>query len=408
MRRIACLSFCSLVLLCAHGQPAERDAKVPTGTKKASTAPASAAPATPIKAMYYHNIVTVFREVQASGLAGPKGEFESTAQYEARLASWKAKGATKKYVFAVEQGEDNYTFNYDADAEEMALTVGNEYLVSNTIPLRVIRTVLGTYVGTNVFGVKKIITRMVEDTYSAELSRSSPFQLFSKGEYGILAPAMFSWKMNSAAASANKAYLRIAVVGTIPSPEATEEQGLREPTIDHPRQSLLHSRTIPFSLEELRVLDSRTGATVASFPPQQDPLVKSGPSSNGSVFRGGTTSGSSAGGLYRDPLLAPTEGGGIIGGPFPAVGASAPLVLHKVEPEYSEEARKAKYQGTVVLYVEVDPSGRPADIRVVRSLGLGLDEKAVEAVKQWRFKPGYEGGTPVTLGIMIEVPFRLL
>ena len=69
-------------------------------------------------------------------------------------------------------------------------------------------------------------------------------------------------------------------------------------------------------------------------------------------------------------------------------GVSAPALLYKVEPEYSEEARKAKYQGTVVLYVEVDTSGKARNLRVLRSLGLGLDEKAIEAVQKWRFRPG--------------------
>ena len=79
-----------------------------------------------------------------------------------------------------------------------------------------------------------------------------------------------------------------------------------------------------------------------------------------------------------------------------------------MEPEYSEEARKAKYQGTVLLYVEVDPSGKATNMRVLRSLGLGLDEKAMEAVKKWKFKPGYKDGKPVTVAATIEVNFRLL
>ena len=89
-------------------------------------------------------------------------------------------------------------------------------------------------------------------------------------------------------------------------------------------------------------------------------------------------------------------------------GVSAPVLLFKKEPEYSEEARKAKYQGTVVLAIEVDPSGRAVNPRVVRSLGLGLDEKALEAVRQWKFKPGYKDGKPVTVAATIEVNFRLL
>jgi protein TonB len=89
-------------------------------------------------------------------------------------------------------------------------------------------------------------------------------------------------------------------------------------------------------------------------------------------------------------------------------GVSAPVLVSKVEPEYSEEARKAKYQGTVLLYIEVDPSGRAENVRVLRSLGLGLDEKAMEAVKKWKFKPGYKNGQPVTVVATIEVNFRLL
>ena len=98
-------------------------------------------------------------------------------------------------------------------------------------------------------------------------------------------------------------------------------------------------------------------------------------------------------------------GGGVyrVGG-----GVTAPVLLYKKEPEYSEEARKAKYQGTVLLYIEVDSSGKATNIRVQKSLGLGLDEKAMEAVKQWKFKPGYKDGKPVTVAATIEVNFRLL
>jgi TonB family protein len=133
-----------------------------------------------------------------------------------------------------------------------------------------------------------------------------------------------------------------------------------------------------------------------------DPLGNLGPPSNGTGSGGGIGSGKGGG-------VGPGEGGGIGGGPFRVGGGvTAPLVLHKVEPEYSEEARKAKYQGTVLLYIEVDPSGRATNIKVQRSLGLGLDEKAIEAVKQWKFKPGYKDGKPVTVAATIEVNFRLL
>jgi TonB family protein len=88
-------------------------------------------------------------------------------------------------------------------------------------------------------------------------------------------------------------------------------------------------------------------------------------------------------------------------------GVSAPTLLYKEEPDYTEEARAAKLQGTVVLYVEINPTGTATNKKVRRGLGLGLDEKAVEAVEKWKFKPGEKDGTPVTVAATIEVNFRL-
>jgi TonB family protein len=88
-------------------------------------------------------------------------------------------------------------------------------------------------------------------------------------------------------------------------------------------------------------------------------------------------------------------------------GVTAPALIYKTEPEYTEEARQAKYQGTVLLYVEIEPTGMATNIKVQRSLGLGLDQKAVEAVQKWRFKPGMKDGNPVTVQATIEVNFRL-
>ena len=141
-----------------------------------------------------------------------------------------------------------------------------------------------------------------------------------------------------------------------------------------------------------------------------DPLAKIGPPSNGPGSGGGIGSGSGGGvGSGRGGGFGPGEGGGVGGGVFRVGGGvTAPALLYKVEPEYSEEARKAKYQGTVVLYVEVDPSGKARNLRVVKSLGLGLDEKAIEAVNKWKFRPGYKDGKPVTVAATIEVNFRLL
>jgi TonB family protein len=91
-----------------------------------------------------------------------------------------------------------------------------------------------------------------------------------------------------------------------------------------------------------------------------------------------------------------------------STGTGAPALLFKFEPEYSDEARIAKWQGTVVLGVNIDASGQVTDIKVTRSLGLGLDEKAIEAVKKWKFKPGTKDGQPVPAQAQVDVNFRLL
>jgi TonB family protein len=99
----------------------------------------------------------------------------------------------------------------------------------------------------------------------------------------------------------------------------------------------------------------------------------------------------------------------IVGPPYRVGGGvTAPSLLFKKEPEYSEEARAAKYQGTVTLKVTIGPDGMARDIEVTRSLGLGLDEKAAEAVSVWKFKPGTKDGVPVPVFATIEVNFRLM
>ena len=86
---------------------------------------------------------------------------------------------------------------------------------------------------------------------------------------------------------------------------------------------------------------------------------------------------------------------------------SPPALLYKIEPEYPEEARRAGFQGKAMLFIDVDETGYAINVRMMRQLGLGLDEKAAEAVYQWRFKPATVGGVPVTLPCMVEVNFRL-
>jgi TonB family protein len=88
-------------------------------------------------------------------------------------------------------------------------------------------------------------------------------------------------------------------------------------------------------------------------------------------------------------------------------GITPPRATYSPPPDYSEKARKAKYQGTCILWLVVGADGNPHDIKVTRGLGKGLDEKAIEAVKKWKFEPARKDGQPVAVEINVEVMFRL-
>ena len=126
-----------------------------------------------------------------------------------------------------------------------------------------------------------------------------------------------------------------------------------------------------------------------------------GGSGMGSGYGGGIGSGTGNG---YGPGYGGNTGGGVyhVGG-----GISAPIPIYTPEAEFSDEARRAKYQGVCLISLIVDSQGNPVNPRVVRPLGMGLDEKALEAVRKYKFKPAMKGGTPVAVMMSIEVNFRL-
>ena len=134
-----------------------------------------------------------------------------------------------------------------------------------------------------------------------------------------------------------------------------------------------------------------------------------GPASNGIGASAGIGRGREGGiGSGAGGGVGPGIGGGYGGGILTVGGGvSAPRAIHKPEPEYSSEARQAKYQGTVVVSLVVGADGQPRALRVARALGMGLDEKALEAVRQWRFEPAMKNGRPVPVAVDVEVTFHL-
>jgi TonB family protein len=177
-----------------------------------------------------------------------------------------------------------------------------------------------------------------------------------------------------------------------------------------PPTAVIQNENPRLVMEPTIIADPNMPLPNVNMPNYGDPFGQIGPPSSGPGSGGGIGSGSGGGvGSGRGPGVGPGSGGGFGGGAFRiGGGVSAPVPIYKVEPEYSEEARKAKFQGTVVLAIVVDETGKVTNVRVLRPLGMGLDEKAIEAVTKWRFRPGYKDGKPVPVMANVEVNFRLL
>ncbi|MGC2161865.1 MAG: energy transducer TonB [Silvibacterium sp.] len=170
--------------------------------------------------------------------------------------------------------------------------------------------------------------------------------------------------------------------------------------IDHPKLPVPATIVMP---QQVKLPNANMPNVGMPTSPQVALASQGGGSGSGfgSGSGGGIGSGSGGG-------VGPGEGGGYGGGVMqPGGGVSAPVLIYSVDPEFSDEARRAKYQGICVVSLIVDREGNPQNIRVVRALGMGLDEKAEEAVRHYKFKPAYYKGHPVPVLINVEVNFRI-
>ncbi|HKS75246.1 MAG TPA: energy transducer TonB [Terriglobales bacterium] len=179
-----------------------------------------------------------------------------------------------------------------------------------------------------------------------------------------------------------------------------------------PPQVVVRNEKPKLSVEPTVVVPPQVKIAEAQAPNLGNPAaadLPAAPPSNGTGSGGGIGSGSGGGvGPGTGPGVGPGRGGGIGGGVFRVGGGiSAPRPLDTPDPEYTEEARRAKFQGTCILGLIVDAEGKPREIRVSRSVGLGLDQKAIDAVRQWRFEPAMKDGRPVAVQISVQVSFRL-
>lgn len=184
----------------------------------------------------------------------------------------------------------------------------------------------------------------------------------------------------------------------------------RLPRFDH-LQLVPPSAKIYVTTPKLEVTPTLIGPPELTLPQMQaqlnwgDPNSPIGPASNGRGEKGGIGDGKDGGiGDNEGPGYGPDDNGPYVPG---MSGVTAPKPIYSPAPNYSEEARKAKLQGTVMLSLVVDAHGNPTHIQVVRSLGMGLDENAIEKTRAWKFTPGTRNGVPVPVRVVLEVTFRL-
>jgi TonB family protein len=106
--------------------------------------------------------------------------------------------------------------------------------------------------------------------------------------------------------------------------------------------------------------------------------------------------------------IGPGSGGGTGGGPYrPGSGITPPKLLREVRPDYTEDGRRRNIEGDVVLEIVVRRDGGVGDVKLLQGLGAGLDQRAVEAVRQWRFSPAQRQGVPVDVIVEVAVEFKL-
>jgi periplasmic protein TonB len=192
------------------------------------------------------------------------------------------------------------------------------------------------------------------------------------------------------------------IKGRLPKFEKNPIMSPQVQTVDHPKLAVQAAINVQKNI----VLPDNP--LMPNFGVKNSPNVRL--ASNGQGSGGGIGTGRGGGiGSGIGNGYGPGRGGNTGGGLYHVGGSvSQPIPLNQVEAEFSDEARRAKYQGVCLISVIVDAQGHPQNPRVVRTLGMGLDEKALEAVRKYRFKPAMKDGkTPVAVSINVEINFRL-
>ncbi|MGC1871512.1 MAG: TonB family protein [Acidobacteriaceae bacterium] len=170
--------------------------------------------------------------------------------------------------------------------------------------------------------------------------------------------------------------------------------------VDHPKLAVAPAVVMP---QQIKLPNNNMPNL--GIPQSTQVVMKSQGTGSGSGFGvggGGGIGAGNGGGIGSGTVGG--YGGGVmtVGG-----GVTAPVVIHRVVPEFTDQARRVKFQGVASIGLIVDAQGNPEDVHVVHPLGMGLDQKAVEAVRQYKFKPAMFQGHPVPVQLVIDVDFHM-
>jgi protein TonB len=231
--------------------------------------------------------------------------------------------------------------------------------------------------------------------FGSDQPRVKPPRATILTESRIIAPSLRRIDRNAGVGGGGGAH-RLIVASRGQTPPATRIRTFVAPTIvTNPTPHLPISATLldaqPPKIDAQEYGDPRTQSKVLSAGMGFGGIGSSIAAGDGTRGRNGYGGGSGDGSVYRWGELT-----------------VAPVLILKVEPDYSEEARRARFQGAVLMRLVIDQTGTPRNVRVVRPVGMGLDELAVNAVRRWRFRPGMKDGRAVAVIANAEVNFRFL
>jgi TonB family protein len=177
-----------------------------------------------------------------------------------------------------------------------------------------------------------------------------------------------------------------------------------KPRVEEPPPAPIEAKVLPPVMAPVATKPADTEDREGLMAKSEEPKPSAGPGAGGGVGSGqGTGLGQGDGSGIGDG-----SGGGTGGGPYrPGSGVEPPRLLKEVRAMYSDAARRANLEGEVELEIVIRRDGSVGDVKVLRGLGMGLNEQAIQAVRQWRFSPARLKGTPVDVIVEVAVEFRL-